>query len=100
MLLRFIGTDWSLGLRNGTLYRVSVSPGNAVQPYIIMRAPVYCPYASDEAFWKNWAVPESQDQVDIRRKRIEALKDFAWKEGYDACKEGKQRHSPYDPRKN
>lgn len=60
MRLRFIGTNKSMGLTFGQIYRVAVRPwgDNGVQ----LLAPVLCPYESDEAFWTNWALPE----VDLR----------------------------------
>lgn len=60
MRLRFIGTNGSMGLVFGRIYRVAVRPwgDDGVQ----LLSPSICPYESDEAFWKNWALPD----VDLR----------------------------------
>lgn len=54
MRLRFIGQNGSMGLVFGKVYRLKIEPwNNGVQ----ITAPRVCPYASDEAFWRNWAHP-------------------------------------------
>lgn len=59
MRLRFIGTNGSLGLVFGRVYRLEIHPWN---DGIRISAPVNCPYVSEEAFWLNWALPD----VDVR----------------------------------
>lgn len=104
MRLKFVGEDGSMGLRHGTTYAVRFEPRNAPigGPFTaIFLGGVRCPYANDIAFWKNWE-PPSIDDDHISRAKQEAIRevwDFAWKEGYDACKEGKQRRSPYAKRR-
>jgi hypothetical protein len=56
MRLRFIGRDGSLGLRHGQVYRLSVRPWREDGVYITF--PVPCPYDTDEAFWRNWEIPQ------------------------------------------
>lgn len=54
MRLRFIGTDGSMGLRRGQVYRLAVQP---FRDGVRIVSPIVCPYASDAAFWRNWEVP-------------------------------------------
>lgn len=100
MRLRFIGADGSMGLRTGGVYSVRFEPRNAPigAPFTaIFLEGIRCPYANDTAFWRNWEPPDDvKDAIEFaRREAIREMTDFAWKEGYDACKEGKQRRSPY-----
>lgn len=30
-----------------------------------------------------------------RRENVREIRDHAWKEGYEACRRGEQKHSPY-----
>lgn len=49
---RFIGTDGSLGYRNGEVYDLTMKGNRIVLP-------TPCPYSSVEAFLRNWQVVES-----------------------------------------
>lgn len=51
MLLRFIGTDGSMGLRHGRTYRLVINPWKAG---VRILAPVVCPYETQKSFWRNW----------------------------------------------
>jgi hypothetical protein len=89
-----------MGLRTGSVYSVRFEPRNAPigAPFTaIFLGGVRCPYANDTAFWKNWSPPDDeQDEIEYqKREAIRQMADFAWKEGYDACREGRQRRSPY-----
>lgn len=104
MRLRFIGRDGSMGLRTGGVYAVRFEPRNAPfgGPFTaIFLENVRCPYSNDTAFWKNWSPPDDEaDEIELaRREAFRKAYDFVWKEGYDACKEGRQRRSPYSKRK-
>lgn len=54
MMLRFIGEDGSMGLRNGRTYRLVIYPWAAG---LRIHAPVVCPYESQASFWRNWQIP-------------------------------------------
>lgn len=57
MKLRFIGTDGSMGLRNGHVYKVNVrSSGKYIIVFIEKNFlhRMECPYGSPQAFAKNW----------------------------------------------
>lgn len=100
MRLRFIGEDGSMGLRKGGVYAVRFEPRNAPigAPFTaIFLEGVRCPYANDTVFWQNWAPPDDEaDEIELaKREAIREMADYAWKEGYDACREGRQRRSPY-----
>lgn len=53
MNLRFIGSDGSMGLKYGKVYKVKFRPGSRIEitwfPFL-----KYCPYASLAAFCRNW----------------------------------------------
>jgi hypothetical protein len=34
-------------------------------------------------------------EVRALREQLQSVQDYAWKRGYDACRAGEQRHSPY-----
>ena len=57
MNLRFIGTDGSLGLRNGAMYKVKlITAGKYLIATINTEfcGKISCPYGSVQAFAKNW----------------------------------------------
>lgn len=54
MILRFTGTDGSMGFRTGHTYRLVIFPWQAG---IRIHAPVVCPYESQASFWANWEIP-------------------------------------------
>jgi hypothetical protein len=56
--LRFIGQDGSMGLKFGEIYQASVETKRDGTTQ--MTRPVICPYASDEAFARNWADPRME----------------------------------------
>jgi hypothetical protein len=51
MRFEFIGTDGSLDFRTGRVYDLDT---DIFGRYITIIYPVYCPYASLEAFLRNW----------------------------------------------
>lgn len=96
MRLRFVGADGSMGLRHGSVYYISL----ASSPLgVQLTQPVICPYSSERAFWENWELPNMKAAAEARKEVTNLARHEAWREGYQACYEGKQRHSPYDPRK-
>jgi hypothetical protein len=34
-------------------------------------------------------------EVRALREQLQSVQDYAWKRGYDACRAGEQRHSPF-----
>jgi hypothetical protein len=58
MRLQFIGADGSMGLRQGQDYEIHLTPWPGHPGGTLLLLPVRCPYATDAAFWDNWAVPE------------------------------------------
>jgi hypothetical protein len=54
MELRFVGTDGSMSLRHGLIYRLSVQPW---RDGVRIVSPVVCPYESQAAFWRDWTTP-------------------------------------------
>ena len=59
MILRFIGTDGSMGLQNNRIYEVKVNFLQNeiwIEVYAGFFQKVYCPYETINAFAKNWAL--------------------------------------------
>jgi len=59
MILRFIGTDGSMGLQHNRVYRVNVSFHQNViwvEVYSGFFQKTNCPYETINAFAKNWAL--------------------------------------------
>ena len=60
MILKFIGADNSLGLKNGRTYDVNV---RSVDRYIVVSIAsgwfddLTCPYSSPQSFAANWRCP-------------------------------------------
>ena len=54
MQLRFIGSDKSLGLRKGAVYKVKIY--DSLNCIIVMWDTGLCPYSSPQSFAKNWEV--------------------------------------------
>lgn len=53
MIVRFIGSDGSLGYRTGQKYALDVrTDWTGTRPSILR--PHACPYGSWDAFWRNW----------------------------------------------
>jgi len=60
MKLRFIGTDYSMGLRHGEVYNVSMKSSDLYIVLFIRKSFLHgieCPYSSPQAFAKNWRLP-------------------------------------------
>lgn len=65
MLLRFIGKDYSMGLRGGMIYNVTLRADDKyiwvcipdlkyeVRPFVFRRWA--CPYSSPQTFAENWS---------------------------------------------
>ena len=60
MKLRFIGTDYSMGLRHGEVYNVRMCASSRYIVAFIEKNFLHgieCPYGSPQAFAKNWKLP-------------------------------------------
>lgn len=60
MKLRFVGTDYSMGLRHGHVYNVHIRSSRSHIVLFIEKNffhGIECPYDSPQAFAKNWKLP-------------------------------------------
>ncbi len=72
MDLHFIGENGSMGFRFGQIYRLALQPN---EKGITIVHPRRCPYASQEAFWRNWAHPR-EDLRTLMEARGQALREL------------------------
>ena len=65
-LLRFIGTEGSMGLHLGHVYPVRLLSGRGSQDSLVAAIEIcdggtrFCPYSSSAAFFLNWETTNSQ----------------------------------------
>ena len=61
MYLKFIGTDGSMGLRNGHVYYVVLEYNRGLFWVVIPKFfnQIDCPYETINAFAKNWELPKA-----------------------------------------
>lgn len=83
MQLRFIGQNGSMGLKFGQLYRLSVQPW---QNGVRIIQPIACPYASEQAFWQNWAHPR-EDLRALMEARGRALRELHFVREFETAPE-------------
>lgn len=55
MIARFIGKDWSMGLRHGRLYDISIEGKEGSDNW-------FCPYSSFRTLTKNWDISLSENK--------------------------------------
>lgn len=66
MVLRFIGTDGSMGLQKGREYEVHINVERTViwlEIYMGWFRKTYCPYETLNALAKNWELPGRQTSL-------------------------------------
>lgn len=58
MLLKFIGKDHSVNLRNGQVYNVVIKCSKNQHNILVIIPPSFvCPYSSPQTFAENWSKP-------------------------------------------
>ena len=62
MIAKFIGKDWSMGLRHGKLYDISIESKEGSDMIIVRMGNWFCPYSSFRTLTKNWDISLSENK--------------------------------------